>query len=228
MTIASEITRLQWAKTSARTSIQSKGVSVPSNAKVDTYHTYIDQITSIDILSGVSLKEYQFSPYKTKPDVSSVISWNEWNLLYWLCCTTIEPKESNTYYYGLVTFRRPTSNSDVSYWYLWNGQGQNSSYAYTTRHFEAYRNGNDIRVFSFSDRAWSWDQRFWSFCYQFDWNISTNAMTTTYLWEWDYRDYNYADYGWDTTWYTQISWSTWVKEAVWTVPERWALYLKLK
>lgn len=46
MTIASEITRLQWAKTSARTSIQNKWVTVPANAKVDTYHTYIDQINT--------------------------------------------------------------------------------------------------------------------------------------------------------------------------------------
>lgn len=228
MTIASEITRLQWAKTSARTSIQSKGVSVPSNAKVDTYHTYIDQITSIDILSGVSLKEYQFSPYKTKPDVSSVISWNEWNLLYWLCCTTIEPKESNTYHYWICTFRRPTVNADVTYAYKSDGETQNSSYTYPTRHFEAYRNGNDIRVFAFSDRAWSWDSRYWSFCYQFDWNISTNAITTSYLGTWSYGDYNYRDYWWDTTWYTSLRWSSWVKEAVWTVPERWALYLKLK
>lgn len=44
MTIASEITRLQWAKTTARTSIINKGVDVPTSASVEDYHTYIDQI----------------------------------------------------------------------------------------------------------------------------------------------------------------------------------------
>lgn len=44
MTIASEITRLQWAKASAKASIENKWVTVPANATVDTYHNYIDQI----------------------------------------------------------------------------------------------------------------------------------------------------------------------------------------
>ena len=46
MTIASEITRLQGAKASAKASIEAKWVSVPASAKVDDYHTYIDQISS--------------------------------------------------------------------------------------------------------------------------------------------------------------------------------------
>lgn len=44
MTIASEITRLQWAKDAARTSIINKWVNVPLNASVEDYHTYIDLI----------------------------------------------------------------------------------------------------------------------------------------------------------------------------------------
>lgn len=44
MTIASEITRLQWAKADARTSIINKWVDVPLNVSVEDYHTYIDQI----------------------------------------------------------------------------------------------------------------------------------------------------------------------------------------
>ena len=44
MTIASEITRLQWAKTDIKASIEWKWVSVPSDAKLDSYDTYIDQI----------------------------------------------------------------------------------------------------------------------------------------------------------------------------------------
>lgn len=44
MSIASEITRLQTAKADIKSSIEAKGVTVPSNASIDTYDTYIDQI----------------------------------------------------------------------------------------------------------------------------------------------------------------------------------------
>lgn len=57
MTIASEITRLQWAKANIRVSIWNKWVDVPSNIKLDNYSTYIDQIqtgTGDDILSYFS------------------------------------------------------------------------------------------------------------------------------------------------------------------------------
>jgi hypothetical protein len=44
MTIASEITRLQWAKADIKASIESKWVEVPASAKLDTYDDYISQI----------------------------------------------------------------------------------------------------------------------------------------------------------------------------------------
>lgn len=45
MSIASEITRLQNAKASIKTSIENKGVVVPSATKLDGYSTLIDQIS---------------------------------------------------------------------------------------------------------------------------------------------------------------------------------------
>lgn len=45
MTIASEITRLNTAKADIKTAIEAKGVSVPTNAKLDTYDTYVSQIS---------------------------------------------------------------------------------------------------------------------------------------------------------------------------------------
>ena len=42
MSIASEIERLQQAKSGIKTSIENKGVTVPSSALLDTYSTYID------------------------------------------------------------------------------------------------------------------------------------------------------------------------------------------
>lgn len=45
MSIASEISRLQTAKADIKTAIEAKGVTVPSNATLDTYDTYVAQIS---------------------------------------------------------------------------------------------------------------------------------------------------------------------------------------
>lgn len=44
MSIASEITRIQGAKSDLKTSIENKGVTVPSSALIDDYASYVDQI----------------------------------------------------------------------------------------------------------------------------------------------------------------------------------------
>ena len=44
MSIATEISRLQTAKADIKTAIEAKGVTVPSNATLATYDTYISQI----------------------------------------------------------------------------------------------------------------------------------------------------------------------------------------
>ena len=44
MTISSEITRLQWAKSDIKTAIENKWVTVPSNITIDEYAPYIDKI----------------------------------------------------------------------------------------------------------------------------------------------------------------------------------------
>lgn len=44
MSIATQISRLQTAKADLKTSIEAKGVIVPSEALLDTYDTYVDAI----------------------------------------------------------------------------------------------------------------------------------------------------------------------------------------
>ena len=44
MSVATEISRLQNAKADIKTAIESKGVTVPSSATIDSYNTYINQI----------------------------------------------------------------------------------------------------------------------------------------------------------------------------------------
>lgn len=46
MSIASEISRLQTAKTDIKTAIEAKGVTVPSSAKIDVFDDYIAQIST--------------------------------------------------------------------------------------------------------------------------------------------------------------------------------------
>lgn len=48
MSIATEISRLQSAKENIKTAIEAKGVTVPSDATLDTYDTYVDQISGGD------------------------------------------------------------------------------------------------------------------------------------------------------------------------------------
>ena len=45
MSIASEITRLQTAKSDLKTSIENKGVTVPASTKLDGYASLVDQIS---------------------------------------------------------------------------------------------------------------------------------------------------------------------------------------
>ena len=45
MSISTEITRLQTAKSDIKSAIEAKGVTVPSSAKIDTYDDYVSQIS---------------------------------------------------------------------------------------------------------------------------------------------------------------------------------------
>lgn len=51
MSITSEISRLSSAKADLKTAIQAKGVTVPTNAKLDDYDTYVGQITTPNLQS---------------------------------------------------------------------------------------------------------------------------------------------------------------------------------
>lgn len=60
MSIASEITRLQTAKDNIKSAIEAAGVAVPSDASIDTYHEYINQI---DIGGGgIEIDPYPYAP----------------------------------------------------------------------------------------------------------------------------------------------------------------------
>lgn len=65
MSIASEITRLQNAKSALATSIENKGVTVPSSATLDGYSALVDQIQTgggTDIFDEMSNYMYVVTP----------------------------------------------------------------------------------------------------------------------------------------------------------------------
>ena len=65
MSIASEISRLQTAKTDIKTAIEAKGVTVPSSAKIDVFDDYITQIPT-----GGSYQSKTVSPTESSQTVS--------------------------------------------------------------------------------------------------------------------------------------------------------------
>lgn len=65
MSIASEIQRLQSAKVDLKTAIEAKGVTVPSNATIDTYDDYVAQISG----GGGLSRNTSGTPYCTGHDL---------------------------------------------------------------------------------------------------------------------------------------------------------------
>lgn len=69
MSIATEITRLQTAKADLKTSIESKGVTVPSTTKLDGYPALVDSIITGTITGLV----YETGTWTPSEDVNSYI-----------------------------------------------------------------------------------------------------------------------------------------------------------
>lgn len=77
MSIATEITRLQGAKSDIRNSIIAKGVDVPSADTIDNYSGYIDQISGGGGTTDPMLDEYAFLEivHKATSSVNLGVNW---------------------------------------------------------------------------------------------------------------------------------------------------------
>lgn len=90
-TIAQEITRINTAKSNIKTSIEAKGVQVPSDALISTYSGYIDQIqtggggTNLEEFTDARYLFYKGRFYSNESDLFSKFVGNACNLL----CTDI-------------------------------------------------------------------------------------------------------------------------------------------
>lgn len=71
MSIASEITRLQGAKSDLKTSIENKGVTVPSGTKIDGYSALVDQIST-----GATLQSKSVTPTESAQTVSADVGYD--------------------------------------------------------------------------------------------------------------------------------------------------------
>ena len=53
MSVATEITRLQTAKENIKTALESKGVTVPSDATLDSFNVYVEEISDDEAVKGL-------------------------------------------------------------------------------------------------------------------------------------------------------------------------------
>lgn len=211
MTIASEITRLQWAKADIKTSIENKGVSVPSDVKLDGYPPYIDRIVWVDFMNGVKLYNNRTRWVDSNnTGVTTPVSWNVGSSLYGACALVQELYRSNKLMFGIYTFKKTTTGDVVYKAEFTDDRRHSNNGTEWLVGLDVYANWSMVRIFVFGYKSELHYPYYW-YCYQYDWDTENNNITTTYLWEVEDWDTNYATYWWDVTWYTQKTWNTWVK-----------------
>lgn len=188
MTIASEIERLQWAKSNIKTSIEGKWVEVPSSAKLSDYAGYIDQIEAWDwddiihYMSWILSIDWPMVYISWSDSVNnkySDYSWKDGEYLY-----LVRPYEYDNYsstghsymetYVNCVALKKwasSTNNYDPmirQWWY------------YTTTHIDYYYiNWNSI---SFYWRTWEYTDTYR--CVTLTCNNWTWSMAST-SWDWN-------------------------------------------
>ena len=220
MTIASEITRLQWAKASAKTSIENKGVTVPANATVDTYHNYIDLIsTGWAFMDSLALLGHHITGLNVNPRQYWFVSWNDSTAYYW--ASIIELTTSSAEYYYIICYKK-VSWSDVQYPTASLSPWSSSLHSRPYKTW-FYRNGNAVRVFFSEVADYSSNYAFW---FQADWDWSGTPTITQIA-----RNNNYTNLPpeADTTGYVEYSDNTRIKNITWDNAESTAhIYLTTK
>lgn len=228
MTIASEITRLQWAKSDARTSIINKGVSVPESAKVDTYHSYIDQIQQWDwgILSSW-IKLYPYLIYSSTyrgVNIWWFYSRFDWTTYYGLNAIYTYWNSHDEHCYWICTYKK-TANSDITYsnsfsdlYWAYHSSFDNVIFYKKWNEVRCYIvTGNDAYPREYGSYVWRW----------YTWDYINNTITGA--WGWMSNSTNPEDWWIDLTWRTLVSWSYRVESVTWwyNSPD-WYIYLTLK
>lgn len=228
MTIASEITRLQTAKADARTSIINKWVDVPANAKLDTYHNYIDLIQQwwpTWYLSWAKLYNNPVSWYDWIPKCWNIISFEEdWNL-YGSCCVLQDTYSNNNVWVHYYTFRK-TWAWDIEYSYPSAWYYNTNSASWNIWYSSHYKNWDTIKSYIMVWYYPSGSAPNYLMCWEFVWDYKTWTITSSQL-SWS-ESSNPVDHWADLDWYTLFTTSTWVASATWNnVNDNSYIYLTL-
>lgn len=103
MSIQTEISRLEQAKSDIKSSIESKGVSVPSSSSLDSYPALINMIPSLEFVKIVNTSDDGYSSFVVITEDSESGG---------LCVTSIPPGGIGTTVKGSLIFV-PFSQSNV-------------------------------------------------------------------------------------------------------------------
>lgn len=224
MTIASEIQRLQTAKADIKTAIESKWVTIPSSAKLDSYDGYISQI--------VDWRWYVIW-WALSWTVITTWQWG-WNNYWWTIWTYMSVIQKDWNLFGVAAWRHYTSSSNdwVCYWTF--GKKSNQAFYWWSTplisstadsYFESawWQNSQDLSKLKLKlVYRWSWSWINWVQYYNYmdididAWTITKwEAWTQTYYWDNNPLPANWVSVGWwNIQWYTNW-WATNVTTTQW-------------
>lgn len=209
MTIASEITRLQWAKSDIKTSIENKGVAVPSSTKLDDYAPYIDQINTWAIMmSWLTLRNVRVSWKDGSPHNYGQVSWTQGGFYYWCSVFSLEWSAANSLAYALYTYRK-VDNNDLQYTYNESGGVSSGIYTWVIKNTSFWKNWTKLCAYFFVDTSRSSN---WITLWKAEWDYTTTGSATVSQIA-SGTSYNLSDYGVDLTGYTEVTTSEWVTSA---------------
>lgn len=174
MTIASEITRLQWAKASAKASIEAKWVSVPTSASVEDYHTYIDLINTgviVWLFTPVTLSNtfYMYNAFFDK-DLWDIVraDESEYFRFFWF-----RERKSTSIDYRHVWVWTKKHHVDQVFTYNSTWVEEPSNWFLEQKWFRQKRDGNNIKASVLYYTARTNATRYW-YCY----NITNTTISS--------------------------------------------------
>jgi len=216
MTIASEITRIQWAKADIKTAIEAKGVSIPSSDTIDCYACCIDSISTWSNVKFIDLLVVWWG-WNWWWDTSYIWAWWWWGWWWWVIYKNNFVLSDNSY--SIVVWN---AWQNSCFWnciaYAWWNWGWPAKYWY---------------AYAFWCPWWNWWGWWWTSCwsnYSTRWWVSCPLQWTTWMpgswnnwWGWwwatpcndascmanryDWKDWFYTDISWTGRWYAW--WGGW-------------------
>lgn len=205
-----------------KTSIESKGVTVPSSATLDQYPSYIDQINvRSSWMSHLVTPTKTFSSYYNPYSQFTPISWEYNWIAYWV---------GNYHYYtGSDSFRdyegiivckiTPTTWIAWATMYTTDTQSDHKQNRTDTPvAWNVWRNADSssVKVFIFLDQypSSSYPQLNAEYCFAYtrdtNWSSGWHPITNYSEVAGTRGDYNPTNYWYDLTWYTQVTGSSWI------------------